>query len=179
MALIKSFNSILPRYENPVFLAETSVLVGDIEIGEHSSVWYGAILRGDVQPIRIGKGTNIQDGAILHASTGRAPCVVGNHVTVGHQAILHGCTIEDEALIGMGAVILDEAVVPRHTVIAAKALVLEGSKLESGFLYAGIPAKKIKALSPEQIQGLQRSAQHYVENAKASLPLHVSEEKYG
>jgi carbonic anhydrase/acetyltransferase-like protein (isoleucine patch superfamily) len=169
MALIKAFQSSTPDIHPSARLAETCVIVGDVEIGKDSSVWYGAVMRGDVQPIRIGEGSNIQDGAILHASTSRAPCVVGNRVTVGHQAILHGCTVHDEALIGMGAVVLDEAVVPSHTIVAAKALILEGSVLESGFLYAGIPAKKIKPLSQAQIDGIKESATHYIENAKGSF----------
>jgi carbonic anhydrase/acetyltransferase-like protein (isoleucine patch superfamily) len=169
MAYIKVFGSYVPQLDKSTRLAETAVIVGDVHIGADSSVWYGAVIRGDVQPIRIGQGSNIQEGAILHASTHRSPCIVGNAVTVGHQAILHGCTIHDEVLIGMGAVILDEAVIPSHTIIAAKALVLERQRLESGFLYAGIPAKKIKPLSETQIQGIQKSAMHYIENAKISL----------
>ncbi|MEZ4684526.1 MAG: gamma carbonic anhydrase family protein [Bacteroidia bacterium] len=169
MAYIKAFRSTNPQIHELARLAETAVIIGDVVIGKNSSVWFGAVLRGDVQAIRIGERSNIQDGAILHASTGRVPCIVGSDVTVGHQAILHGCTVHDEALIGMGAVILDEAVVPSFTIVAAKALVLERTVLESGFLYAGIPAKKIKALSPDQIKGIRESAAHYVENAHTLL----------
>lgn len=166
MALIKPYKQHCPKIHSEAVVLEMAVLVGDVEVGEGSSIWYGAILRGDVQPIRIGMNSNIQDGAILHASTGRVPCIVGDRVTVGHQAILHGCTVEDEALIGMGAVILDEAVVPSHTIVAAKAVVLEGTKLESGFLYAGIPARKIKPLTPDQINKLRSGAMHYVTLAR-------------
>ncbi|MFK7970869.1 MAG: gamma carbonic anhydrase family protein [Bacteroidia bacterium] len=166
MALIKSYKGIHPTLHHKVYLAETAVVVGDVEIGTDSNIWYGAVIRGDVEPIKIGKGTNIQDGAMLHTSTDRVPCIVGDYVTVGHHAILHGCTIHDEVLIGMGAVVLDEAVVPSHTLIAANAVVTEGSKLEGGFIYAGVPARKIKALSPEQIADFRANAEHYIEHAK-------------
>ena len=123
-------------------------------------------MRGDIDFLIIGERTNIQDGAILHCSGFRTPTIVGNDVTIGHRAIIHGCTIGDEVLIGMGAIILDEAVIPSHTVIGAGALVTERSQLESGWLYAGVPARKIKPLTPEQIGLLKASAAHYVENAR-------------
>ncbi|MEO1451249.1 MAG: gamma carbonic anhydrase family protein, partial [Bacteroidota bacterium] len=130
-----------------------------------SSVWFQAVLRGDVGAIRIGKRTNIQDHALLHCSTGRTPTLVGNDVVIGHRAILHGCTVEDAVLIGMGAIILDEAIVPTHTIVAAGALVTEGKTLESGFLYAGVPARKLKPLTPQQIAGIPTGAAGYVEKA--------------
>jgi len=161
----KSFNGISPATDG-AFVAENATLIGAVTMGRGSSVWYGAVLRGDVQPIYIGERTNIQDLAMIHATTGRTPTTVGNDVTVGHGAILHGCTIGDEVLIGMGAVILDGAIVPGHTLVAAKALVLENSVLESGWLYGGIPAKKIKPLSEEQLAFFARSAAHYVAAAQ-------------
>lgn len=165
MPLIKPFQGVLPHTAG-AYLAENASLIGDILLGEDSSIWYGAVLRADVQPIRIGARTNIQDLAMIHASTHRTPTTIGSDVTVGHGAILHGCTIEDEVLIGMGAVILDDAYIPKHTLIAAKSLVTERSQLESGYLYAGIPARKIKPLTAEQIALFARSAAHYVEAAR-------------
>jgi carbonic anhydrase/acetyltransferase-like protein (isoleucine patch superfamily) len=166
MPLIKPFKSHQPQIAADVFVAENATIIGEVEIGAQSSIWYQAVLRGDVGAIRIGERTNIQDGAILHCTTGRTPVLVGNDVVVGHRAILHGCTVEDEALIGMGAIVLDEAVVPKHTIIAAGALVPEGKKLESGFLYAGVPAKKLKPLNLQQIQMIRFGALGYVEKAK-------------
>ncbi len=165
--MVKKFLSFSPQIAENVFIAENASIIGRVWIGKDSSVWYNAILRGDVDDIRIGERTNIQDAAILHCSTFRSPTIIGNDVTIGHGAMIHGCKIGDEVLIGMGAIILDEVVIPSHTVVAAGALVTERSVLESGFLYAGVPAKKIKALLPEQIEMLKVSAWHYVENAKA------------
>lgn len=166
MALIKTYKLFTPKIGASVFLAENATIIGDVEIGEGSSIWYFAVLRGDVGAIRIGERTNIQDGAIVHCTTGLTPAYIGNDCVIGHQAMIHGATIEDEVLIGMGAIVLDEAVVPRHTIVAAGALVSPGSKLESGFLYAGIPAKKIKPLSQHQIDMIRLGAAHYVENGK-------------
>ena len=170
MALLKDFGSHTPQIHSTARLAENATVIGEVSIGEQSSVWYQAVLRGDVGAIRIGNRTNIQDAAILHCTTGRTPCIVGDDVVVGHRAVLHGCTIEDEVLIGMGAIILDEAVVPKHCIIAAGALVPEGKKLESGFLYAGVPAKKLKPLRPQQIAMIKMSAAHYAENAELHFP---------
>ena len=166
MALIKSFKSHTPEIHPSAKLAENATIIGEAEIGEESSIWYNAVLRGDVGAIKIGKRSNIQDGAILHCSTGLTPCIVGDEVVVGHNAILHGCTVEDQVLIGMGAIVLDEVVVPKHTIIAANALVKQGAVLEGGYMYAGTPAKKIKALSESQIEMIRSGALHYVENAK-------------
>jgi carbonic anhydrase/acetyltransferase-like protein (isoleucine patch superfamily) len=162
MPLIKTFKQHTPQVAEGVFVAENATLIGEVFLATGSSVWYGAVLRGDVGAIRVGENSNIQDHALLHCTTGRTPCVVGKGVVVGHRAILHGCTIEDECLIGMGAIVLDEALVPRHTVVAAGALVTEGKQLESGFLYAGVPARKVKALTPAQIEQIRRGASHYV-----------------
>ncbi|MFN0200077.1 MAG: gamma carbonic anhydrase family protein [Bacteroidia bacterium] len=164
--MIKTFQNIAPSIAEGVFIAENATVIGRVVIGAQSSIWYNTVLRGDVDEIRIGERTNIQDSAILHCSTHRSPVVIGNDVTVGHGAMIHGCTIEDEVLIGMGAIILDEAYIPKQCVVAAGALVTERSVLESGWLYAGIPAKKIKPLTDEQIAGLKLNALHYVENAE-------------
>ncbi|MEO0471774.1 MAG: gamma carbonic anhydrase family protein [Bacteroidota bacterium] len=170
MALIKDYQKHSPKIDSTARLAENATVIGEVFIGAQSSIWYQVVLRGDVGAIHIGERTNIQDAAILHCSTGRTPCIVGNDVVVGHRAILHGCTVEDEALIGMGAIVLDEAVVPTHCIVAAGAVVPEGKKLESGWLYAGIPAKKIKAISPQHIAMIKMGAAHYVENADLHFP---------
>lgn len=164
--MIKKFQNHSPQIAECVFIAENASIIGQVTIGKDSSIWYNAVLRGDVDAIIIGDRTNIQDAAIVHCTTFRNPTRIGNDVTIGHRAIIHGCTIEDEVLIGMGAIILDDALVPKHTVVGAGALVTERSILESGWLYAGVPAKKIKALSQEQITMLKLSALHYVENGK-------------
>ena len=169
MPIIQAYGSFFPQIGEEVFLAENASLIGEVEIGAQSSVWFQAVLRGDVGAIRIGARSNIQDGAILHCSTGRTPTVVGNEVVVGHRAILHGCEVQDQVLIGMGAIVLDEAVIPPHTIIAAGALIPERRILESGWLYAGVPAKAIKRLSPQQIESIQAGALGYVEKAAAYL----------
>lgn len=166
MPLLQPYRGIFPTLAPDVFLAENATLIGDVHIGAGSSVWYQAVLRGDVDAIRIGEQTNLQDAVIVHCTTNRCPTVVGDRVVVGHRAILHGCTIGDEVLIGMGAILLDEAVVPTHTIVAAGALLTEGMVLESGFLYAGIPARKIKRLSNAQIESIRQGALHYVEKAR-------------
>lgn len=166
MAIIRAFKGNEPQIEDEAFIADNATIIGEVSIGKRSSIWYQAVLRGDVGGIIIGENTNIQDASILHCTTGRNACKVGNGVTVGHRAILHGCTIEDDVLIGMGAIVLDDALVPSQTIVAAGALVPQGKVLESGFLYAGIPAKKIKPLSPQQIAMIKLSALHYVENGK-------------
>ncbi|HHG84673.1 MAG TPA: gamma carbonic anhydrase family protein [Bacteroidetes bacterium] len=161
MALIKTLKGISPKIAQDVFLAETAVIIGDVEIGEGSSIWYGAVLRGDVDRIRIGKRTNIQDLAMVHCSQDWSEASIGNDVTVGHGAVIHGCEVKDCCLIGMNAVVLDKAVVGPETVVGAGAVVLEGMVLESGWIYAGIPARKVKELTEKQKQGLRDSAAAY------------------
>ncbi len=165
MPLLIPYHGIVPKIADGVFLAENATLIGDVTIGPGSSVWYQAVLRGDVDAIQIGEETNIQEGTIIHCTTHRCPTVIGNRVTVGHRAILHGCTLEDEVLIGMGAIVLDEALVPTHTIVAAGALIKERMQLESGYLYAGVPARKIKALTPEQIAAIKGGAAGYVQKS--------------
>lgn len=166
MPTIQPYHDFFPQIASDAFIAENATLIGDLIIGAKSSIWFQAVLRGDAGPIRIGEATNIQDGCMIHGSTGRTPTIIGNSVIVGHRAIIHGCTIENEVLIGMGAIVLDEAVVPTHTIVAAGALVPERKQLESGYLYAGIPAKKIKPISAEQILQIKEAAQHYVEKGQ-------------
>jgi gamma-carbonic anhydrase len=162
VSLIKPLNGKTPKLGKLSFLAENAVIIGDVEIGDESSVWYGVVIRGDVHSIRIGKRSNIQDLVMVHCTYEYSPTIVGDEVTVGHGAVIHGCEIKDRCLIGMNAVVLDKAVVGPDVVVAAGAVVLEGSILEPGYLYAGIPAQKIKPLSPEQLEGLKRSAAAYV-----------------
>lgn len=137
-----------------VFIATGAAVIGDVEIGDRSSVWYQAVIRGDLMPVRIGSETNIQDGAVLHVTHEHWPCIVGHRVTIGHGAIVHACTIEDECLIGMGAIILDGAVVEKYSLVAAGAVVRPGFRVPSGQLVAGNPAQIKRALTPEEIQGI-------------------------
>lgn len=162
MPVILPVNGISPRLGENVFVAPNATIVGDVEMGAECTVWFNAVIRGDVHTIRIGNRTNIQDGAILHCTYQKAPLSIGNEVSIGHGAIVHGCTVHDRVLIGMGAKVLDHAVIESEVIIAAGALVLENFRAESGWLYAGIPAKKIKPLTDEQKEMLKRTANHYV-----------------
>ncbi len=156
MALILPVNGVFPRYGTNCFLAPNATLVGDVIMGDDCSVWFNSVVRGDVNSIRIGNKVNIQDGAVIHCTYLKTQTLLGNNVSVGHNAIVHGCTIHDNVLVGMGAVVMDDAIVESNVLIAAGAVVLEKSVLKSGFIYAGIPAKPIKELTPEHFQ-------HYVE----------------
>lgn len=167
MALIKEVRGHTPKVGEGTFLAETAVLLGDVTIGRDCSIWYGAVLRGDVNSITIGDRTNIQDGAVLHTIYDGAKhpsqVKIGNDVSVGHNAIIHGGVIEDGCLIGMGATILDNAVVESGCIVAANALVLSGSRLEAGGVYAGVPAKRVKEVTPEQKEEIiKRTANDYM-----------------
>lgn len=166
MPLLKPWNGLWPNNDGG-YIAENATLIGAVTLSPESSVWYGAVLRADVQPIFVGARTNVQDLAMIHASTGRTPTTLGDDVTIGHGAILHGCTIGNNVLVGMGAVILDDAVVPDNTLVGARALVTERMVLESGWLYAGAPAKKLRPLTEEEIGRLKESATHYVAAAVA------------
>jgi carbonic anhydrase/acetyltransferase-like protein (isoleucine patch superfamily) len=150
MALIKSLRGFDPQFGKNCYLAENATVIGDVIMGDDCSIWFQAVVRGDVHSIRMGNKVNIQDGAIVHCTYQRAPTTIGNNVSVGHRAIVHGCTIHDNVLVGMGAMIMDHALVNSNCLIAAGAVVLENSVLESNCIYAGVPAKKVKELSPEQ-----------------------------
>lgn len=167
MALIKEVRGHTPEVGENTFLAETAVLLGDVTIGRDCSIWYNAVLRGDVNKIVIGDRTNIQDGAVLHTlydqSKHPSQTIIGSDVSVGHNAIIHGGVIGDNCLIGMGATILDNAVVPSGCIIAANALVLSNAKLEPDSLYAGVPAKRIREVTPEQREEIiRRTARDYM-----------------
>ncbi len=166
MAIIKPLRGHVPEVGDGTFLAETAVLIGDVKVGRDCSIWYGAVLRGDVNSITIGDRTNIQDGAVVHTLYDGAPhpsqTHIGSDVSVGHNAIIHGAVIEDGCLIGMGATVLDNAVVKSGCIIAANALVLSGAVLEPG-VYAGVPAKKVKDVTPEQRRDIiERTAHDYM-----------------
>ena len=166
---LRSYQGKTPTLAEGVFVDQQAAVIGDVEIGEDSSIWPMVAVRGDVQSIRIGKRTNIQDGSVLHVTADNAfnpggfPLYIGDEVTVGHGAILHACTVEDRCLVGMGATVLDGAVVKTNCMVAAGALVPPGKVLESGFLYVGAPAKQARPLSEKEIEYLGFSAQHYVD----------------
>ena len=157
-----------PILGKDVYIAKGAVVVGDVTLGDHASVWYNAVLRGDINQIVVGHHTNIQDNAVLHLDY-ECPCRVGHYVTVGHCAIVHACTVGDETLIGMGAVILDGAVIGPQCLIGAKALVVQGARIPDGSLVLGVPGKVVRALSAEERRGLKVSAEKYAENAAYCL----------
>jgi carbonic anhydrase/acetyltransferase-like protein (isoleucine patch superfamily) len=152
-----------PQFGKNCFLAPNATVVGDVTMGDDCSVWFNAIIRGDVNFIRIGNKVNVQDGACIHCTYQRSSTIIGNNVSIGHNAIVHGCVLHDNVLIGMGAIVMDEAVVNSNIIIAAGAVVLEGTICEAGSIYAGVPAKKTKAISQEMIKGeIERIANNYV-----------------
>jgi len=153
MPLIYPIKGISPVIGNNTFIAENATIVGDVVMGDNCSVWFNAVVRGDVHYIRIGNNVNIQDGAIVHCTYQKAPVNIGNNVSIAHAAIIHGCTIHDNVLIGMGAIVMDDVVVESNSIIAAGAVVLQGTLVESGSVYAGIPAKKIKTIDQSLLEG--------------------------
>ena len=154
-----------PRLAAGAWVADSAQVIGNVELAEDANVWFGAILRGDTELLTIGRGSNVQDGSVLHADTG-FPVTLGENVTVGHQVMLHGCTVGDGSLIGIQAVVLNGARIGRHCLVGAGALVTEGKEFPDGSMIIGSPAKAVRQLTPEQIAGLRRSAEHYVANAK-------------
>ena len=163
MALIKSVKGKSPVFGKDVYLAENATVVGEVEIGANCSVWFNAVIRGDVNSIKIGNKVNIQDSAIIHCTYKKAATIIGNNVSVGHNAIVHGCTIHDNVLVGMGALVMDGVVVESNSIIGAGSVVLEGTHIESGTIYAGVPAKKIKELNKNQTARLINGiAENYV-----------------
>lgn len=162
MPLILPVKNKLPQIAKTCFIAENATIVGDVEIGDTCSIWFNAVVRGDVNSIKIGDKTNIQDAVVIHCTYKSAATKIGNNVSIGHRAIVHGCSIEDNVLIGMGAIVMDHAVVQENCIIAAGAVVLENTVCEAGFIYAGIPAKKVKRITQEQIENLKKTANNYV-----------------
>ncbi|MEZ5643992.1 MAG: gamma carbonic anhydrase family protein [Burkholderiaceae bacterium] len=163
MALFE-LDGVAPQRHDSSWVADNAQVMGNVELKADTSVWFGATLRGDTETITVGAGSNIQDGSVLHADHGY-PLVVGENVTVGHMVMLHGCTIGDESLIGIGAVVLNGARIGRNCIVGAGALVTEGKSFPDGSMIMGSPAKVMRQLTPEQIEGVRRSARHYVENA--------------
>lgn len=163
MALILPVKEVMPTFGNNCFLAPNATIVGDVVMGDDCSVWFNAVVRGDVNIIRIGNKVNIQDGAVIHCTYQKTQTVIGNNVSIGHNAIVHGCTVNDNVLIGMGAIVMDNAEIGSNSIIAAGAVVLEGTKVEAGCIYAGVPAKKVKDISQELISGeINRIANNYL-----------------
>ena len=153
MAIIKKLNGHTPKFGKNCFLADNAAIIGDVEMGNDCSIWFGAVLRGDVHSIRMGNKVNIQDNATIHATYKKSPTNIGNNVSIAHNAVIHGCTIKDNVLIGMGAIVLDDAVVESNTIVAAGSVVTKGTVVESGWVYAGTPAKKMKQLGEELLKG--------------------------
>ena len=163
MALYQ-LDDLTPTVHESAWVADNAQVMGDVKLAENSSVWFGVVIRGDTETITIGQGSNIQDNSVLHADHGM-PLNIGENVTVGHQVMLHGCTIGDGSLIGIQAIILNGAKIGKNCLVGAGSLVTEGKEFPDGCMILGSPAKAVKQLSPEQIKGLKMSAQHYMDNA--------------
>ena len=164
MKIIKAVRGKAPQIPEDCFVAENATIVGEVSMGKNCSIWYNAVIRGDVHYIKMGDKVNVQDGAVIHATFQKSPTTIGNNVSIGHNAIVHGCTIHDNVLIGMGSIIMDDCVIESNSIIAAGAVVSKNTRVESGTIYAGIPAKKIKDISKELISGeIDRIANNYVE----------------
>jgi carbonic anhydrase/acetyltransferase-like protein (isoleucine patch superfamily) len=166
MAIIKEIRGYKPQFGTDCFLADNAVVVGEVTMGDNCTVWFSAVVRGDVNSITIGNNTNIQDGAVIHGTYETSKTVIGSNVSVAHNAIVHGCTIEDNVLIGMGAIVMDDAVVGRNSVIAAGAVVLPGTRIPPGSIFAGVPAKKVKDTGEDMQAVIIRTAGNYPKYAR-------------
>ena len=163
MPIIKSVNGKYPEIPSDCFIADNATIVGEVSMGEACSVWFNAVIRGDVHFIKMGNKVNVQDGAVIHATYQKSPTTIGNNVSIGHNAIVHGCTIHDNVLIGMGSIVMDDYIIESNSIIAAGAVVTKNTHVASGSIYAGIPAKKVKDISNELISGeINRIADNYV-----------------
>lgn len=163
MALILPVEDKEPKWGKDCFIAPNATIVGDVVMGDECSVWFNAVVRGDVNSIRLGNKVNVQDGAVIHCTFLRSKTIIGNNVSIGHNAVVHGCMVHDNVLIGMGAIVMDNAVVNSNTIIAAGAVVLEGTVCEAGAIYAGVPAKKVKEISQDKLEGeINRIANNYL-----------------
>ena len=161
--LIKSVNGKLPQIPDDCYVAENATIVGEVSFGESCSVWFNAVIRGDVNSISIGNKVNIQDGAVIHCTYQKHPTIIGNNVSIGHNAIVHGCTINDNVLIGMGAIVMDDCLVESNSIVGAGSVVTQGTHIKSGEVWGGIPARKIKDISSELLEGeVNRIANNYV-----------------
>ena len=163
MPIIKPVNGKSPEIPDNCYIAENATIVGDVVMGNQCSVWFNAVIRGDVHYIKMGNKVNVQDGAVIHATYLKSPTNIGDNVSIGHNAIVHGCTIHDNVLVGMGSIIMDDCVVESNSIIAAGAVVTKNTRVESGSIYAGVPAKKVKDISEELISGeIDRIANNYI-----------------
>ncbi len=163
MPIILPVEGISPRFGENNFIAPNATIVGDVVTGNDCSFWFNAVVRGDVNSIKLGNKVNVQDGAVIHCTYKRSQTIIGNNVSIGHNAIVHGCTVHDDVLIGMGAIVMDNVVIGSNSIIAAGAVVLEGTRVEEGSIYAGVPAKKVKAISKDLIKGeIHRIADNYI-----------------
>lgn len=163
--IIKKVNGKEPSFGKDCFIAENATVTGDVSVGNQCTIWYNAVIRGDVNSIRIGNKVNVQDGAVIHATYQKYATNIADNVSIGHNAIVHGCTIHSNVLIGMGSIVMDGCIVESDSIVAAGAVVTEHTRIESGSIYAGIPAKKIKNLSEEQKAAIRRTADNYVKYA--------------
>lgn len=178
MALILPVEDKNPSWGEGCFIAPNCTIVGDVKMGNECSVWFNAVVRGDVNSITMGNKVNVQDGAVIHCTFKRSKTTIGNNVSIGHNAIVHGCTIHDNVLIGMGSIIMDNAVVQSNTIVAAGAVVLEGTICEAGVIYAGVPAKKVKNIEREKVEGeINRIANNYVGYAAWFSAVNVANSK--
>ncbi|HCF63917.1 MAG TPA: gamma carbonic anhydrase family protein [Chitinophagaceae bacterium] len=163
MPVIFPVHQVWPKVGQNCFIAPNATIVGDVEMGDDCSIWFNAVIRGDVNAIRMGNKVNVQDGAVIHCTYEKTKAIIGNNVSIGHNAIVHGCVIEDNVLVGMGAIVMDNVHVGSHTIIAAGAVVLENTVIEPGSVYAGVPAKKVKSIDEALIHGeIDRIANNYV-----------------
>ena len=167
MPVILPVKGVLPVFGNDCYIAPNATIVGDVVMGDNCSIWFNAVLRGDVNIIRMGNKVNVQDGAIIHCTYLKAAAIIGNNVSIGHNAIVHGCVIDDNVLIGMGSIVMDNAQIGSNSIIAAGAVVLENTVVEPGSIYAGVPAKKVKDISQDLISGeINRIAENYLRYSK-------------
>ncbi len=163
MAIIKELLGKAPQIGEGTYIAETATIIGDVVMGTECSIWFNAVIRGDVHYIKLGNKVNVQDNAMLHATYQKHPLNIGNNVSIGHNAIVHGCTIEDNVLIGMGAIVMDECIIESNSIVGAGSVVVQGTRIKSGEVWGGIPAKKIKDISKELLEGeVERIANNYV-----------------
>lgn len=166
MPYILPLKGFTPKLGENCFIAVNATIVGDVIMGNDCSIWFNAVVRGDVNSIIIGDKVNIQDGVCIHCTFEKTKTIIGNNVSIGHNAIVHGCTIEENVLVGMGAIIMDNAYIEKNALIAAGAVVLEGTRVEAGSIYAGVPAKKVKSLAPETFKDMnERIANNYIKYA--------------
>lgn len=163
MPLIIPVNGVEPKFGKDCYIAENATIVGDVKCGSECSFWFNSVVRGDVHYIKMGDRVNVQDGAVIHCTYQKHPTNIGNNVSIGHNAIVHGCTVHDNVLIGMGAIVMDRCVIESNSIIAAGSVVLEGTHVPSGVIFGGVPAKKLKDITPELISGeIERIANNYV-----------------